>query len=66
MSVAALEATVRSFQCGVCMEALRRVAVLPCRHMVLCDSATCAEALGAQRRCLICHQAVTKVVPLFL
>jgi hypothetical protein len=53
-------------QCVICMDAPRCVALMPCRHFVLCDNADCAKTLGNPRKCPMCRKAVKKLLSLYI
>ena len=55
-------------QCVICMSEARTNALLPCRHMCLCD--VCANTMkdnmrergAAQNRCPICREEITAMI----
>ena len=52
--------------CVICLDAPRSVGLLPCRHLLLCDSAACATMLGAPPLCPTCREPVADIVRLFV
>jgi hypothetical protein len=50
--------------CVVCLEAQCAVALIPCRHFVMC--AACTAGLPQPRRCPVCREPATDVMPLFM
>jgi hypothetical protein len=42
------------------------VALLPCKHLALCDAPACAAMMGAPPRCPLCRAAVADTLQLFV
>ncbi len=63
---AALAKLEAALTCVVCLEAQRCVALLPCRHWLLCASPGCADMLGAPPLCPVCRERVADTLQLFV
>ncbi len=48
------------------MDAPRRMLLMPCKHLALCDGAECAGMLGKPRKCPLCRKAVKTLMPVFV
>ncbi len=65
-AAAALAKLEADHACVICLDAPRCIAMLPCRHLSLCDSVACATMLGAPLLCPTCREPVADTMRLFI